>query len=216
MLIVSGVLGGGGKRAVLGPLAFIFTRRCSRISRDQRVNDNIRVREVRLIDEHGNQLGVMPTREALRIAQERGLDLVEVAAQANPPVCRIMDYGRFKYEQAKREREARRRQHIVDIKEVKLRVNIDEHDFEVKAKNALRFLKDGDKVKATIMFRGREIVHAELGRQVLDRLAKYVEGYGTIEQHPKVEGRNMVMVFAPKPQRDRERAGQAGDAADPA
>ncbi|MBX5475942.1 MAG: translation initiation factor IF-3 [Clostridia bacterium] len=185
------------------------------MSRDQRVNENIRVREVRLIDENGNQLGVMPTREALRIAQERGLDLVEVAAQANPPVCRIMDYGRFKYEQSKREREARKRQHIVDIKEVKLRVNIDEHDFEVKAKNALRFLKDGDKVKATIMFRGREIVHAELGRQVLDRLAKYVEAYGMIEQQPKVEGRNMVMVFAPRPQRERERAGHAENAERP-
>lgn len=152
------------------------------------------------------------------MAQDKGLDLVEVAPQANPVVCRLMDYGRFKYEQAKRDREARRRQHVVEIKEVKLRVNIDDHDFAVKARNALRFLKDGDKVKATIMFRGREVSHPALGRAVLDRLAEVVAEVATVEQPPRVEGRNMVMVFAPKPgalaqARSRAEAGEPAEQA---
>lgn len=166
------------------------------------MNDEIRVREVRLIGTDGEQLGVMLTRDALRIAAEHGLDLVEVASQARPPVCRIMDYGRFKYEQAKREREARKNQHVVHVKEVKMRPNIDDHDFEVKARNALRFLKDGDKVKCTIMFRGREIVHSELGRAVLQRLEEFLQDHAVVEQRPKVEGRNMVMVVAPRPARE--------------
>ncbi|GAB6875931.1 translation initiation factor IF-3 [Thermaerobacter litoralis] len=164
------------------------------------MNEQIRVREVRVISPEGEQLGIFPTHEALRMAYERNLDLVEVAPQARPPVCRIMDYGKFKYEQAKRDREARKRQKIVDIKEVKMRPRIDQHDFEVKLRNARRFLEDGDKVKATIMFRGREIVHADLGRQVLERLAKAVEDIATIERRPVVEGRNMTMVLAPRPQ----------------
>lgn len=181
------------------------------------MNEQIRAREVRLIDEDGTQLGVVPLREALRIAYDKGLDLVEVASQATPIVCRVMDFGRFKYEQAKRDREARRRQHVVDVKEVKLRVNIDDHDFEVKARNALRFLRDGDKVKATIMFRGREVSHASLGRAVLDRLAEYVQEYGAVEQAPRVEGRNMVMVFAPKAPREAHgpKADDAGPAPEP-
>jgi translation initiation factor IF-3 len=162
------------------------------------VNEEIRAREVRLVSETGEQLGIVPLREALRIAAERNLDLVEVAAQAQPPVCKIMDFGRFKYEQQKREREARKKQKLVNIKEVKLRPRIEEHDFEVKAKNAERFLKEGDKVKATIMFRGREIVHPDLGKEVLDRLAKYVEHVAVVERPAKVEGRNMTMVLTPK------------------
>lgn len=140
----------------------------------------------------------MSAREALRIAADRGMDLVEVAPMARPPVCRLMDYGRFKYEQSKRAREARKRQKIVTIKEVKMRPNIEDHDFDVKLRNALRFLEEGDKVKATIMFRGREIVHSELGRDVLVRLAKGVEHVGVVERAAKVEGRNMVMILTPK------------------
>jgi translation initiation factor IF-3 len=170
------------------------------ISRDLRVNHEIRAREVRLIDDEGRQLGVMPLREALRVAAERGLDLVEVAPTAQPVVCRIMDWGRFKYEQAKREREARRKQHIVGIKELKMRPSIEDHDFDVKARNAERFLRDGDKVKVTVMFRGREIVHANLGREVLQRLAERLRSVGAVEQEPRVEGRNMVMVIAPRPE----------------
>lgn len=156
------------------------------------------MREVRLIDEEGNQLGVMPTRDALQIALEKGLDLVEVAPTAQPPVCRVMDYGRFKYEQAKRDREARRNQHVVSIKELKMRPRIDDHDFEVKVRSGERFLKDGDKIKCTIMFRGREIVHSQLGREVLRQLAERLQEFGHVESEPRLEGRNMTMILAPR------------------
>ena len=156
------------------------------------------MREVRVVTQEGEQLGVFPIRDALRLAAERNLDLVEVAPSAKPPVCRIMDYGRYRYEQAKKDREARKRQHQVTIKEVKLRPRIDDHDFEVKARNAERFLKEGDRVKATIMFRGREIVHTDLGREVLDRLVSFLQEAGTVERPPRVEGRNMTMFFVPK------------------
>lgn len=164
-----------------------------------RVNDRIRAREVRLIDADGEQLGVVSLDEALERAYASGLDLVEVAPGARPVVCRIMDFGKYKYEQAKREREARRRQRVINVKEVKMRPNIDEHDYQVKLRNALRFLGDGDKVKATIMFRGREIVHRGKGREVLIRLAKDVADVGVVEKHPNMEGRNMTMVLAPAP-----------------
>lgn len=158
---------------------------------------------MRLIDVNGEQLGVMPVRDALRIAEEKELDLVEVAPNAKPPVCRIMDYGKYRYEQQKKEREARKKQKIVHVKEVKMRVKIGDHDFDVKMKNAHRFLKAGDKVKATIMFRGREVVHPDLGRKVLERLANAVEDVGLVEQQPKKEGRNMVMILAPREERER-------------
>ena len=132
------------------------------------------------------------------MAREHNTDLVEVAPTARPPVCRIMDYGKFKYEQAKRAREARKKQKVVDIKEVKMRPTIEEHDFEVKWKSAARFLQEGDKVKATITFRGREIVHADLGRQVLERLAQQVAEFGLVERVPRIEGRNMIMIITPK------------------
>jgi len=164
------------------------------------VNGEIRAREVRLVGTDGQQLGIMPLREALRIAQEQGLDLVEVAPQARPPVCRIMDFGKYKYEQSKREREARKKQRIINIKEVKLRPGIEEHDFQVKARNALRFLEDGDKVKVTVMFRGREISHPELGEKLCWRLADQVSEIASVERPPKLEGRNMVMILAPKNQ----------------
>jgi bacterial translation initiation factor 3 (bIF-3) len=163
-----------------------------------RVNDEIRVKEVRVIDVNGNQLGIMPIAAALRLAEEKELDLVEVAPQAKPPVCRLMDYGKYKYEQSKREKEAKKKQRMINIKEVKLRLNIEDHDFLVKARSAERFLRDGDKVKATIMFRGREIVHPQLGQMLLSRLAEHVKEISTIERQPKLEGKNMVMVLAPR------------------
>ncbi|RKO67631.1 translation initiation factor IF-3 [Desulfofundulus salinus] len=179
-------------------LFFINSRRCINITKSFRVNEEIRAREVRVVDPSGNQLGIMPVREALRLAEERQLDLVEIAPQAKPPVCRLMDYGKYKYEQSKREKEARKRQRIINIKEVKLRPSIEEHDFQVKARNAARFLKEGDKVKVTIMFRGREIMHTQLGHQLLLRLAEQVKDLSIIERQPKLEGKNMVMILAPR------------------
>ncbi|WP_207637567.1 translation initiation factor IF-3 [Desulfotruncus alcoholivorax] len=164
------------------------------------MNENIRAKEVRVVDADNNQLGVLPLREALRIADERRMDLVEVAPQAKPPVCRIMDYGKFRYEQSKREKEAKKKQRIITVKEIKLRPNIEDHDFDVKVKNVIRFLKDGDKVKATIMFRGRQIVHPDLGKQLLERLAVQVADIANVERTPKLEGKNMIMILAPKQQ----------------
>ncbi|WP_243152999.1 translation initiation factor IF-3 [Sporotomaculum syntrophicum] len=172
------------------------------MSRDHRINENIRVKEIRVVDEDGKQLGVLSAREALKLAEEKQLDLVEIAPQAKPPVCRIMDYGKFKFEQGKREKEARKNQRIINVKEVKLRPNIDDHDFDVKAKNAIRFLKDGDKVKLTIMFRGRQIVHPDLGKNLLLRMAEQVAELANVERQPKLEGKNMIMILAPKQQQE--------------
>ncbi|WWV70785.1 Translation initiation factor IF-3 [Sporomusa ovata DSM 2662] len=141
----------------------------------------------------------MSLRDALRIAGEQNLDLVEVAPTAKPPVCRIMDFGKFRYEQQKRDKEVKKKQKVVSIKEVKLRPNIEDHDFNVKLKNAQRFLEDGDKVKVTIMFRGRELSHPELGRQVLVRMATLLKEMANIERDAKLEGKNMIMIVAPKP-----------------
>lgn len=146
----------------------------------------------------GDQLGIQNIRDALRIAQEKNLDLVEVAPTAKPPVCRIMDFGKYKFEQSKREREARKKQKVVSIKEVKLRPNIEDNDFETKSRNAIRFLEDGDKVKVTIMFRGREITHPELGRVLCVRLAEVCRPLANVERDAKVEGRNMIMILTPK------------------
>ncbi|PKM80816.1 MAG: translation initiation factor IF-3 [Firmicutes bacterium HGW-Firmicutes-14] len=163
-----------------------------------RINEEIRGKEVRLISSDGEQLGITQVKEALRMAQEKELDLVEIAPQAKPPVCRIMDYGKFKYEQSKREKEARKKQKVINVKEVKIRPNIEDHDLSVKTKNAVKFLKEGDKVKVTLMFRGREMAHAELGKQLMKRVAEITQEVATIERHPKVEGRNMIMILAPK------------------
>lgn len=165
-----------------------------------RINEEIRVREVRVTTAEGEQLGIMQVRDALQMAIEQNLDLVEVAPTARPPVCRIMDYGKFKYEQQKRDKEAKKKQKIVTIKEVKLRPNIEDHDFDVKKKNALRFLEDGDKVKVTIMFRGRELSHPELGRFLLVRMAKELADIANVERDPKLEGKNMIMILNPKQQ----------------
>jgi translation initiation factor IF-3 len=175
-----------------------------RISRDLRVNQEIRAREVRLVDDDGRQLGVVPLREAMRIALERGLDVVEVAPTASPVVCRIMDYGRFKYEQEKREREARRRQHLVEVKELVLKTyNIDPHDLETLARKGERLLRDGHKLKLTMRFRGREIVHADLGRDVFRRLVGMLAGVAQVESEPRQEGRILIMTLAPRPEVQR-------------
>ncbi|MFZ5768184.1 MAG: translation initiation factor IF-3 [Bacillota bacterium] len=168
------------------------------IDRDLRVNEEIRAREVRLIGVDGQQLGIYPLREALQIAYDQGLDLVEVAPQARPVVCRIMDYGRHKYEMAKRDREARKKQRTGDMKETKLRPRIEQHDFAVKVRNTRRFLEDGDKVKVTLMFRGRELAYVDLGREVLERLVQEVSDLAVVERPPRLEGRNMVMILSPK------------------
>lgn len=164
-----------------------------------RINEEIRAREVRVIGSDGEQLGIMSGREAQQLAYEKHLDLVEIAPTAKPPVCRIMDYGKYRYEQQKREKESRKKQKTFDIKEVKLRPGIEEHDFNVKFKNAVRFLEDGDKVKVTIMFRGRELSHPELGEVLLNKMAAQLKEKAVVERQPKLEGKNMIMIVAPKP-----------------
>lgn len=162
------------------------------------VNEQIHAREVLLIDADGTQLGVMKTDEALDIAVQKKLDLVNVAPTAHPPVCRLMDYGKYKYEQNKRDREARKNQKMVVVKEVKLRPNIEKNDFAVKLKNCRRFLEDGDKVKVTVMFRGREITHPENAHRLLKKMSEDIADLGMVECVPKLEGRNMIMILSPK------------------
>lgn len=166
-----------------------------------RINEEIRIREVRVTSATGEQLGIMATQDALAMAEEQHLDLVEVAPKAKPPVCRIMDFGKYRYEQQKREKEAKKKQKVITIKEVKLRPNIEQHDFDVKLKNALRFVQEGNKVKVTIMFRGRELSHPELGREILSRVAEQLGSSVTIERNAKLEGKNMTMIVAPKAQK---------------
>ena len=158
----------------------------------------IRVREVSLIGNDGEQLGVFPTQEALNMAEEKDQDLVEVAPNSSPPVCRIMDYGKFKYQQSKRAHEAKKKQKIIHVKEVKLRPNTDQHDYDFKLKNAFRFLESGDKVKVLVFFRGREIVHRENGQKLPVRVTETLEDIAIIEQEAKQEGRTLCMIFAPK------------------
>ncbi|TCP32110.1 translation initiation factor 3 (bIF-3) [Scopulibacillus darangshiensis] len=161
------------------------------------VNEGIRASQVRLIDQNGEQIGIKSKHEALDMARNVNLDLVMVAPNAKPPVCRIMDYGKYRYEQQKKEKEARKNQKVINIKEIRLSPNIEEHDFNTKLRNARKFLEKGDKVKASIRFRGRAITHSELGREVLLRLAKECEEVSTIEAKPKMEGRSMFLVLAP-------------------
>ncbi len=163
-----------------------------------RINEQIRVPEVRLIGPEGEQIGVMLTKEALAQAAEAHLDLVEVAPQAIPPVCRIMDYGKFKYQQSKKQQEARRRQTTIQVKEIKVRPKIEEHDMGFKLKNSRRFLGEGDKVKISVIFRGREIAHTDRGIRILAQMAEALGDVGTVEQAPKLEGRNMFMLITPK------------------
>jgi translation initiation factor IF-3 len=184
-----------------------------------RINERIRVPQVRLISETGEQVGVIPTEQALRYAQERDLDLVEVAAEARPPVCRVLDYSKYKYEQDQKAKAARKHQQQVTIREMKLRPKIATHDYETKRGHVRRFLDNGDKVKVTIMFRGRETSHPERGEQLLMRLAEDVADLGSIEQRPSLDGRNMTMVMNPlkakerKPESEKKKARRAAEAA---
>ncbi|WP_028274169.1 translation initiation factor IF-3 [Atopococcus tabaci] len=168
------------------------------IAKDMIVNDGIRARELRVIGKDGEQIGVVSKSEALRLAEQTNLDLVLVAPNANPPVARVMDYGKFRYEQQKKEREAKKNQKTITVKEVRLSPSIDEHDFNTKLKNARKFLEKGDKVKASIRFRGRAITHKDLGREVLERLAEEVSDIAAIEQKAKMDGRSMFIMLAPK------------------
>ena len=158
----------------------------------------IRVKEVSLIGNDGEQLGVYLTQEALTLAEEQNQDLVEVSPNSNPPVCRIMDYGKFKYQQSKRAHEAKKKQKIIHVKEVKFRPNTDQHDYDFKLKHAIRFLEAGDKVKVVVFFRGREIVHRENGQRLLERVTETLEDFSLIEQEAKQEGKTLCMIFAPK------------------
>ncbi|PRZ40674.1 translation initiation factor IF-3 [Antricoccus suffuscus] len=176
---------------------FITSYQGGAISVEPRINDRIRVPEVRLVGPEGEQVGIVKIEDALRLAQEADLDLVEVAPDSRPPVCKLMDFGKFKYEAAQKAREARRNQTLTVIKEMKLRPKIDPHDYETKKGHVVRFLKAGDKVKVTIMFRGREQSRPELGFRLLQRLAGDIEELGFVESAPKQDGRNMVMVVAP-------------------
>jgi translation initiation factor IF-3 len=162
------------------------------------INERIKFPQIRVVSADGEQLGIMPPLEAMKIADERELDLVLVSDKADPPVCRIMDYGKYKFEKEKKEREARKKQHTADVKEVKMRYKIDEHDYQVRINHAERFLKSGDKVKATVMFRGREIQHVNLAEDLLNRMANDLGEVAEIQQFPKREGRNMTMLMSPK------------------
>ena len=162
------------------------------------INEEIRDREVRVVDQNGEQLGVMSSRDALALAEERQLDLVKIAPQARPPVCKLMDYGKYRFEQSKKEREVRKNQKVITVKEVRLSATIEDHDIDVKFKNAVKFLKDGNKVKVTIRFRGRQITHSEIGRQVMTEFAERIKEYGTVDKAPQIEGRNMSMFISPR------------------
>jgi translation initiation factor IF-3 len=163
-----------------------------------RVNEEIRVREVHLIDKDGANRGTVTAVEALQLAQEAGLDLVEIAPNANPPVCKLMDYGKYKYQEQKKAAEARKKQKVVEVKEIKFRPMIDDHDYNVKMRSMVRFFEEGDKVKVTLRFRGREMAHQELGMQLLSRVKEDAGKLAKVEQEPRMEGRQMVMVLAPR------------------
>jgi translation initiation factor IF-3 len=170
-----------------------------------RINERIRVREVRVIDETGQQLGIMAPQDAIRIARSKGLDLVEVSATAVPPVCRITDYGRYQYNEQKRARQARKHQKTIEVKEIKFRPKVDEHDYQFKKKHIERFLAEGDKVKATVFFRGREIAHPEIGRRILERLIQEVSELAVAENIPRLEGNTMHTILGPRPQTAQQR-----------
>ena len=168
------------------------------IALDLMINEEIRDREVRLIDENGEQLGVMPTHKAMELAEERGLDLAKIQPTAKPPVCKLLDYDKYRYEQSRRERENRKNQRVVAIKEVQLSATIEENDVLTKAKMATKFLQDGDKVKVSIRFRGRQITHSEIGMKVMQDFATRCQDVATVERRPLLDGRHMIMILAPK------------------
>ncbi|MAN97939.1 MULTISPECIES: translation initiation factor IF-3 [Roseovarius] len=164
-----------------------------------RINDRIRCDEIRLIGADGENVGLISPQRALEMAEEAGLDLVEISPSATPPVCKIMDFGKYKYEQQKREAEARKKQKVIEVKEIKFRPGTDTHDYDVKMRSVVKFLQGGDKVKITLRFRGREMAHQDLGRQLLERIAEDIKDVGRVENMPKMEGRQMIMVIGPGP-----------------
>lgn len=172
------------------------------------INEEIRDPEVRLIDENGNQLGIVNIRDAQHLADERSLDLVKISPNSNPPVCKLMDYGKYRFEMSKKEREIKKNQKIMETKEVRLSATIEDHDIDVRYRQAVKFLQDGNKLKVTIRFRGRQIAHSEIGNQVMQEFAERIKDYGTVERRPVVEGRNMTMMVAP---RDAKKDSKASD-----
>ncbi len=178
-------------------LFYIF-RRCFNIKQELPINERIRAKEVQLIGDNGEKLGVVDLRNALEMAQEKKLDLVLVAPQAKPPVCKIMNYGKYKFEQAKKEKEAKKKQKVVEIKEIRITPNIEEHDFGFKAKNARKFIEDGNKLKITVRFKGREVNNAHLGEEVLNRFIENLSDIANVDRAPKLEGRNMFIMLSKK------------------
>jgi len=170
----------------------------NRIVKEANINREIRAPEVRVIDADGKQVGVLPVREAIRLAEEQGLDLVEVAPGASPPVCRVMNYGKYKYQQSKRSQEAKKHQTVIHVKEVKIRPRTEDHDFQFKLRHIKRFIEEGNKVKVSLLFRGREIAHPEFGREMLNRIQEETKDLAVVEQVPRMEGRMMVMILTPK------------------
>ncbi|MBN2564301.1 MAG: translation initiation factor IF-3 [Candidatus Eisenbacteria bacterium] len=179
-----------------------------------RVNRRIRIPQVRVIDDDGSQVGVIPTSEALAMAEERGLDLVEVSPKARPPVCKIMDYGKYMYQLNKRAKEAKKRQHVTVVKEIKMRPKIEPHDYDFKLRHAREFLGEGDKVKCTVIFRGRELAHKELGRKLMERAIEDLSDAASVEVPIRSEGRSMIMVLAPKPASKSKERGSKTNAQD--
>ena len=164
------------------------------------INEDIRDKEVRLVDENGEQLGIMTTAEAMNIAIERDLDLVKIAPGSKPPVCKVMDYGKFRFEQSKREKEAKKNQHVIEVKEIRMSPGIGQHDFDVKLKNGRKFLTDGDRLKVTVRFRGRQMAHTNIGEAILTRYAAACSDVATLDKNPKLDGRHMTMFMSPKSQ----------------
>ena len=188
-------------RASLGA-CFFNLRRCLEI-KELQINEEIREKEVRLVDDEGNQLGVVPKMQAIDLAISKKLDLVNVAPNAKPPVCRIMDYGKYRYEQEKKEKEARKKQKVINIKELRFTPNIEDHDLNTKANRAIDFLKNGDRVKVSVRFRGREMGHTDLGRDVLDKFYDLISEYGVVDKKPKMEGRSLVMFLSERKDKDK-------------
>ncbi|MBI2252889.1 MAG: translation initiation factor IF-3 [Armatimonadetes bacterium] len=168
------------------------------INKELRINTQINFKEIRLIDQNGEQLGIYPVKEAQKLAEEKNLDLVEISSAANPPVCRLMDYGKYKYEQSKKEKESKHKRKTIELKEVKIRPKINEHDYQVKIKLIKRIIGEGDKVKVNLIFRGREIIYVSLGEKILERLIKEINEFVIIERRPKLEGKSMIMILTPK------------------
>jgi len=188
---------------VLQRLRFIFLWRCSTIAKKDSkpshlINEAIREQEVRVVDSEGGQLGLMPAKDALHLAYQKDMDLVMISPSAKPPVCKIMDYGKYNFEQAKREKEARKNQHVVEMKEIRLGLNIDKHDFDTKANHAIKFLQSGNKLKVSIRFRGRELGHPEIGLNTMARFAEALDEHANLDKAAKMDGRTMLMFLSPK------------------